>query len=159
MLSTSLYISKLQFARSLKLPAIIMRMYRDFNASFVSASVKCAYMQQQQHRVIVHYKRVAVSRRKSRLYRGVIKTYILLLPPNFPPRCRLRLQKRTRTTPTGRNLPLTTFIREIYCAAVQPLYNDQKKIFLPRLRAHEKVNATSAYATIFVIVYSTTLTE
>jgi len=100
--------------------------------------------------------RVAVSCRKSRLFRGIIKMdrtfcffHLISLPGVV---CGF---EKTCIAPAGRNLPLTTSIRKIYCAAVRFIRRPEK----PFLRGPEKINATSVYAMIFEIVCSSTLSS
>lgn len=79
-------------------------------------------------------------------------SYILLLPPNFSPRCRLRLRKNAHSSrgaePPANDLHSENLLR---CCS---FYTTARKTIPARLRAHEKVNATSAYAMIFETVYS-----
>lgn len=83
-------------------------------------------------------------------------SYILLLPPNFPPRCRLRLRKNAHSS-RGAEPPANDLHSEnlLHCRSRRL----EKAFPPPRPRPHEKVNATSAYATIFGTVCSTLLTE
>lgn len=77
-------------------------------------------------------------------------SYILLLPPNFPPRCRLRLRKNAHSS-RGAEPPANDLHSENLLHR-RSFYTATRKTIPPRSRTQEKVNATSAYATIFEIV-------